>query len=181
MDDARVRPTGITLRLRRSFEAPPKAVYRAWTRPEALRLWWCPVGWLPDEIEMDLRVGGAFRIGMCRESGAQRVSVSGCFLEVRPAARLVYTWQWDGVFDEMPETRVTIEFRATADGTEVALTHENINRMPLCTQHLSAWLAACDRLATIMRRGAPPLPARRYSAATLVPIGQLTPVPPSPQ
>lgn len=167
MDDARAGPSGITLRLQRRFDASPNKVYQAWTRPEALKLWWCPAGWLPAEIEVDLRVGGAFRIGMCRESGTQRVSVFGCFLDVRPAARLVYTWQWDGAFAAMPETRVTIEFRAVEDGTEVALTHEHIAAMPICTQHLSGWLAASGRLHDMLRRGRRPRRALTQSARIL--------------
>ena len=55
MDNAVAAETGTTLRLWHRFEATPERVFAAWTRPEALRLWWCPVGWRPVQIEVDLR------------------------------------------------------------------------------------------------------------------------------
>jgi uncharacterized protein YndB with AHSA1/START domain len=88
-------------------------VFRAWTQPVALREWWCPPGWVAGEIDIDLRVGGAYRIGMSRTGTAGAgVSVSGHFLEVRPPERLVYTWRWEGAFAEMPETLVTLDIES---------------------------------------------------------------------
>jgi len=50
----------------------------------------------------ELQVGGVFRIGIHRQSGALRISVHRRFLEVLQAARLVYSWGWDGAFAECP-------------------------------------------------------------------------------
>jgi len=149
MDNAIAAGTGTTLRLRHRFEASPERVFAAWTRPETLRLWWCPAGWNPAEVEVDLRVGGTYRISMWRESGAQSVAVHGRFLQVQPGTKLVYTWQWDGAFPDMPATRVTVEFRARMGGTELALWQEDL-AMRYCAQHLSGWLAAWDRIARIV-------------------------------
>src|SRR4051794_18776330 len=98
MDDAVTAETGITLRLWHRFEAPPERVFAAWTRPETLRRWWCPAGWHPANVEVELRVGGTYFISMYRESGTQPVAVRGRFLEVHPATKLVYTWRWEGAF-----------------------------------------------------------------------------------
>ena len=146
MDDIAAAGTGTTLRLRHRFAASPEKVFDAWTRPEALRRWWCPAGWLAGEITVDLRVGGTYRLTMRRESGAQILSVFGTFLEVRPAAKLVYTWMWDGAFPDMPETRVTVEFHPVPDGTELVLQQAKLD-LRHCTRHLGGWLGACDRLA----------------------------------
>ena len=145
MDNAVAAETGTTLRLWHRFEATPERVFAAWTRPEALRLWWCPAGWRPVQIEVDLRQGGAYRLSMNREGGAQLVAGHGHFLEIEPARRLVYTWRWDGAFPDMPETIVTVEFRAVTGGTELALRQE-VLELPMCTRLLSGWLAACERL-----------------------------------
>jgi len=137
---------GITLRLRRKFSKPPAKVFEAWTRPEALRRWWCPPGWEPGDITVDVRAGGSYRIGMRRVSDGKQVSIEGQFVKVVPAQELVYTWRWVGVFEQMPETRVTVEFLPVDAGTELVLTHENFPDVPLWQQHRGGWIAACDRM-----------------------------------
>jgi len=149
MDNAIAAGASTTLRLRHRFEASPERVFQAWTRPETLRLWWCPAGWHPAEIAMDLRVGGTYRIAMWRESGAGSVAVHGRFLLIEPNTKLVYTWQWEGAFPDMPATCVTVEFRAHTGGTDLALWQQDL-AMRYCAQHLSGWLAAYDRIAKIV-------------------------------
>ena len=68
------------LTLRRIYDAPPERVFRAWTQPSTLREWWCPPGWIADEIELDLRVGGCYRIRMSRIVDRRLVGVCGQFL-----------------------------------------------------------------------------------------------------
>ena len=149
MDHAVTTGTGTTLRLWRRFEAAPERVFAAWTRPEALRLWWCPAGWVPAEIEVDPRPGGLYRLAMNRENDTQVVAVHGRFLEIVPVRRLVYMWRWHGAFPDMLETIVTVEFRAVTGGTELTLRQEPLE-LPICTRQLSGWLAACVRLAAVL-------------------------------
>jgi uncharacterized protein YndB with AHSA1/START domain len=140
------------IELQRRFRASPERVFRAWTQPVALREWWCPPGWLAGAIEIDLRVGGAYRIAMSRADNADaRVSVGGRFLEVKPPERLVYTWRWEGAFTEMPETLVTLELRGSGDETLLTLLHDNFSELGVRQQHRSGWIAACDRLDRAMR------------------------------
>jgi len=149
MGDDTTFGTGTTLWHRYRFETSIDRVFEAWTQPRALRLWWCPEGWHPTGIEVDLCDGGAWRIAMRRDGTSQHVAVHGRFLEVLPPTRLVYTWRWDGAFSGMPETRVTVDFRAVAGGTEIVLRQEAL-AMPLCTRHLAGWLAACRRLGGLI-------------------------------
>ena len=149
MPEARPKRTGITLQLRRKFQAPREKVFRAWTQPEALKRWWCPPGFAPAEMEVDLRAGGSYRLGMTRPGG-DPVYIKGQFLEVRLPAKLVYTWRWEGAFSGMPETLVTVEFLEVARETEVVLTHENLPDVALWHQHRAGWIAACDRMELIL-------------------------------
>ena len=96
-----------------------------------------------------MRAGGAYRIGMCRRSGGAVVYVSGSFLEIRRPERLVYSWKWENAFEQMPETRVTVEFAPAGVGTILVLSHEYLPEIPVCLQHRSGWLAALDRLNLI--------------------------------
>ena len=138
--------TGIAFRLRRRFAVPRENVFRAWTDPAVLNRWWCPPGWAPAEIEVDLRVGGAYRIGMRKGESDPPVYVYGSFLEVQIPERLVYTWHWENAFEQMPQTRVTVEFMESSGTTEVVLIHENLPEIAFCLRHRNGWMAAWERL-----------------------------------
>ena len=137
---------GISLRLHRRLSKPREAIFRAWTTPELLRRWWCPAGWVPAEIEVDLRVGGAYRLGMRRVDGGGLVYVHGHFLEVCAPEKLIYSWKWENVFEQMPETKVTVRFTESAGETELELTHEPLPEIPICLRHRSGWIEAWRRL-----------------------------------
>jgi uncharacterized protein YndB with AHSA1/START domain len=141
----------IGFEIRRCFRSPRDAVFRAWTQPDALKRWWCPSGWVPEAIALDVRAGGVYRIGMRHPESDRRVAVAGRFLEVRPPERLKFTWRWEGAFPATPETIVTIEFREFAGGTELTLRHENFVDPSLGHQHRSGWVMACERLDRAMR------------------------------
>ena len=141
-----------SLTIRRTFPARRERVFRAWTNPAALRQWSCPEGFTLTAAEVDLRVGGAFRLAM-QPAGGDAPSVAyGTYREVTPPARLVYTWRWEG--NEMPETLVTVEFRDLGGETEVVLLHERFRTPDLRDQHNGGWSSILDKLA----RALPTLP-----------------------
>jgi uncharacterized protein YndB with AHSA1/START domain len=146
MHDGVAAGSEFTLRLRHRFETTRERVFAAWTNPEALKRWWCPPGWHPLGIEVNLREGGRYRFSMQRESGAQVITAHGVFLTVEAPSRLVYTWIWDGVFPDMPVTKVTVDFRTVGGGTELELRQEGLS-LVVCAQHLSGWMDAFERLS----------------------------------
>ena len=143
-------PAGLGFELQRRFRARPERVFRAWTLPAALREWWCPTGFVAGDIEIDLRVGGGYRIAMVRTADGGRVAVSGRFHVVEPPHRLVYSWRWEGAFANMPETHVTLVLAACSEGTLLTLRHEKFTDSALRQQHRSGWMAACDRLDRVV-------------------------------
>jgi len=60
--DPTVSRMELTLVVRRTIGASPERVFDAWTKPERLRLWWGPRGVTCTAAEVDLRVGGRYRI-----------------------------------------------------------------------------------------------------------------------
>lgn len=98
-------------------------------------------------MRVDLREGGTYTLSMQRISDGQVVTAHGIFQEVIVPSRLVYTWNWDGAFPDMPQTRVTVEFRAASDGTEVSLCQDDLS-MRVCGSHLTGWMKALNRLET---------------------------------
>ena len=150
MADSVSAPPRVAIRAQRRFAAPREKVFRAWTEPDALKRWWCPPGWTAADIEVDLRVGGAYRIGMRRIADNTQVYVYGTFLEVRWPEQLVYTWRWDGAFEALPETKVTVEFLDVKGSTKLVLTHESFPELAVRQQHLVGWVTACDRMERIL-------------------------------
>jgi uncharacterized protein YndB with AHSA1/START domain len=143
-------PPGITLRLSRRFSRSPEVVFRAWTNPDIIRRWWSPAGWTPAEMEVDLRVGGNYRLGMRRNEGGDTVYVHGRFLEVCAPQRLIYTWKWEHAFEQMPETQVTVSFIESEGGTELELIHEPLPEISICLRVRAGWLDACQRLKKVL-------------------------------
>ncbi|MEJ2665952.1 MAG: SRPBCC family protein [Deinococcales bacterium] len=93
------------------IQAPPSAVWRWLETPEALRQWLSP------DLEIDLRIGGAFRF----TNGDARIS--GTVLEIVPEGALVLSWFEEGG-DWVHPARLLIELVATAAGTRVTLSHD---------------------------------------------------------
>ncbi|MDM0114082.1 SRPBCC family protein [Variovorax sp. J22R133] len=74
----------------RILRAPRAALWRAWTDPALLKEWWCPKPWTTEVREFDLRAGGGFYTFMRGPDGGTSDN-PGCFLEVVPQERIVFT------------------------------------------------------------------------------------------
>ena len=80
----------LDLVLERVIDVPPQLVWAAWTTPAHIRHWFVPKPWSITDCEVDLRPGGVFRTTM-RSPEGQEFPNNGCFLEVIPNQRLVFT------------------------------------------------------------------------------------------
>ncbi|WP_296679562.1 SRPBCC domain-containing protein [Novosphingobium sp.] len=77
----------------RMVDAPPAAVYAAWSRAELFRKWWVPQS-LPMKLlscEMDVRTGGAYRLEFGHPDFDQPMAFFGTYLDVEPGKRMVWT------------------------------------------------------------------------------------------
>lgn len=137
----------IGLQLKRRFEAEREKVFQAWTEPEALKRWFGPPGYEATLVEMDLRVGGRYRVGMKKLPDGEVFYTHGIYREVRPPARLVYTWAWERSDMDVGETLVTVEFLDQGAQTEVVLTHNLFPNDEGRDKHLQGWQGCLDRLA----------------------------------
>ena len=80
----------LDLVLERIVDVSPDLVWAAWTEPEHLKHWFTPVPWQTVDCEIDLRPGGMFRTVMRSPEGQEFPDV-GCYLEIIPNERLVWT------------------------------------------------------------------------------------------
>lgn len=135
-----------SLRLERSYDASPQDVFNAWTNPEVLRRWWAvdPEGSTPI-AEVDLRVGGRYRLSMEDPSGTKH-TVGGEYREVSPPDRLVYSWCWEQDNGSGHVSTVTVEFQADGEGTNLVLEHTGLASVESRDQHAHGWNACLDIL-----------------------------------
>jgi uncharacterized protein YndB with AHSA1/START domain len=105
----------------RTFNAPARIVFDAWTRPELLKRWWAPKSYGVSlfECESDLRVGGTYRYAFGRDPKNPEV-FSGRYLEVKPPSRLVLTQVYERMSDA-GEAVVTATFEESQGRTRLTL------------------------------------------------------------
>ncbi len=80
----------LDLSLTRIVDVPRSMIWRAWTEPKLLMPWFCPLPWKTIDCEIDLRPGGIFRTTMQSPEGTDFPNM-GCYLEVHPNEKLVWT------------------------------------------------------------------------------------------
>lgn len=57
--------------LARVLDAPPEAVFDAWTDPAQITVWFGPEGWTIETHEIDIREGGVWRFDMVAPDGTR--------------------------------------------------------------------------------------------------------------
>lgn len=141
------------IEVRRLVRATPARVFAAWTESSQICAWWGPVGVTCPAAEVDLRVGGTYRIGNQLPDGMV-VWATGRFQRVDPPHELIYTWR----FDPGPEIEslVTVRFEAVEDGTEIVLRHEGILDQSIRDEHARGWHGCLDGLVTYLSSAEPP-------------------------
>jgi len=94
----------------RTFDAPARLVFEAWSRPELFKKWWVPrsMGMTLRSCEMDVRTGGKYRL-VFGDDPANAMAFFGNYLEVVPDKRIVWTNEESG--DAGSVTTVTFEER----------------------------------------------------------------------
>src|SRR5262249_40069745 len=104
----------------RTFDAPARLVFEAWTRPELFQKWWLPksMGMVLHSCEMDVRPGGKYRLAISH-GGSTPGEFFGRYLEVTPPSRIV--WTNDEAGDAGPVSTVTFEEK---DGQTLLVMHE---------------------------------------------------------
>ncbi len=133
-----------SLTLVRRIKARPAIVFDALTTPEGIRHWWGPDDGPVLVAESDARIGGRFKVRFRKLDGVEHES-TGEYLEVRRPERLVMSWRWKDREDP-GESRVEIDLRPIAEGTELTLTHSRLHDEDARRGHEQGWIGALDKL-----------------------------------
>lgn len=158
----------LDLTFTRDVDVPRALVWRAWTEPELLKPWFCPLPWKTIDCEIDLRPGGAFRTVMQSPEG-QEFPNAGCYLEVVPQTRLVWTNALlPGYRPSLPSATcgsddahfmftAMIELADHAGGTRYSATVIHADEAG-CKKHEAmgfegGWGSALDQLVAMIKKG----------------------------
>lgn len=152
----------------RIVDVPRSLVWRAWTEPELLKPWFCPLPWKTIDCEIDLRPGGIFRTTMQSPEG-QEFPNSGCYLEIIPQTKLVWTNALlPGFRPSLPAATcgsddanfmftAMIELADHASGTRYSATVIHADEAG-CKKHEAmgfegGWGTAFDQLVALLKKG----------------------------
>jgi uncharacterized protein YndB with AHSA1/START domain len=141
------------IRLERRLRAPPERVFAAWRDPRDLEQWaWGTIG-RDCRAAADFRVGGALSVSTLRKDGA-RWTMSGVYVEIVPARRIVHTLAWDAPMGYEPaDERITAEFVPTDGGTSLVFQHDGALSPESFATHREGWEDVLAALARVVESG----------------------------
>jgi uncharacterized protein YndB with AHSA1/START domain len=152
MSDPAVNPVTV-LEMNRTIRTSREKVFEAWTNPAQLQKWFAvSEGFTTPIAEVDLKVGGRYRLGMKAPGDNPLLVVSGVYQEIVPHERLMFTWRWESGERDEPETLVTVEFQEHEGVTNVMLKHELFSDVAQRDKHGEGWAGCFDGLERLINR-----------------------------
>jgi uncharacterized protein YndB with AHSA1/START domain len=131
----------------RLIDAPRRLVFRAWTLSEHIARWWGPQGFVTVHCQMDIRVGGAYRVGMRSPQGTLHWK-RGIYREIREPERIVFTFAWEDVHGNPgDELLTTVIFAEEGAKTRLTLRQSGFKATAGRDAHLTGWTSCLQRFA----------------------------------
>ena len=135
--------------LQRVIKATPEKVYRAFTEKNAISSWLPPYGFLCTVQEMDVKVGGTYKMTFHNFSTGNGHSFGGKYLEIKPNEFLKYT----DIFDDpnLPgEMTTSVWFKKVLVGTEIKIVQDGIpSAIPVEMCYLG-WQESLEKLTKLI-------------------------------
>ncbi len=145
-----VDSSGLVLHMRRGLPAPRARVFQELSDPAELAKWWGPRGFSAPSVELDLRIGGSYRIAMQPPDG-DLFYLSGEFRTVEPPAELSYSFRWEDPDPDDRETVVTLKLMDLTEFTELSVTQGSFATEARRALHDEGWTDSLDRLEAVLR------------------------------
>jgi uncharacterized protein YndB with AHSA1/START domain len=142
--------------INRVFDAPRALVFKAWTDPKHLKVWWGPKGFTNPICEVDARVGGAWRIVMRSPDGIEH-PCGGVYREIVEPERLVFTnIAADNEGNPVLDGLTTILFAEHGGKTKLTLQTRAVAVVAHAAAYLAGmetgWTQSLERLAEELAR-----------------------------
>lgn len=141
-----------SLEVSRVIRATPERVFAAWTDPALIVKWWGAGDVRCTEAEMDLRVGGTYRIANQTPDGSTQW-ITGAFNRVDRPHRLSYTWAMEPTGADTQFSQVDVTFDAVDEATLVTVQQTQIATPSAREVHLHGWIGCLDGLERVLNAG----------------------------
>jgi uncharacterized protein YndB with AHSA1/START domain len=137
------------LQVRRTFSVSRQKAFAAWTTADILMEWFDPGGNPMTGVEVDLRVGGRFRLTAADPDG-NPIHMVGEYQEISPPSKLVFTWSFETADGSIafPYSTVRLDFLEAPDGTEIVLTHTGLPSKDSRDGHRAGWMIGFNQFET---------------------------------
>lgn len=134
--------------LHRVLKASPEKVYRAFTEANALASWLPPYGFLCTVHEINVKVGGSYKMSFQNFSTGNSHSFGGEYLEIKPNEFIKYTDKFDD--PNLPgEMTTSVWLKKVLPGTEIKIVQEGIpSAIPVEMCYLG-WQESLEKLAKL--------------------------------
>ena len=137
-----------SITLVRRIKARPSIVFDALTTADGIAAWWGPEEVPVVRVEIDARVGGAYRVRFRTLDGREHEAY-GTFLELAAPRRIVMSWHYalGGEADEHGRTsRIEIDLVPFDGGTDLRFTHADLASDASELSHAWGWTGSLDKL-----------------------------------
>ena len=135
--------------LHRVIKASPEKVYRACTEANAIAAWLPPYGFLCTVHEMNVQVGGIFKMSFHNFSTGNTHSFGGKYIEVKANEFLKYTDTFDD--PNLPgEMTTSVWLKKVLVGTEIKILQEDIPAMIPVEMCYLGWQQSLEKLAKLV-------------------------------
>ena len=151
------------LEITRIFDAPRELVWKTWTEPERLMLWWGAKDITSPACKIDFRVGGKYHICMRMPDG-QNVWSTGVYKEIVPLERIVCTdsfadadgnvvsGTYYGLEEDFPlELLMIVTFEDLDGKTKMILRHHGLPTGEMAEMTEQSWNQSFDKLAESLK------------------------------
>jgi len=143
-----------TVRLHRVLRAPAGRIYNAFTDKSALERWLPPYGFTGTVHEIDVRVGGGYRMSFTNFGTGNSHSFTVKYVELVPCEHIRHTDRLDD--ENLPgEMMVSIDLKTVSCGTDVSIVQEGI---PSVIPEEMCYLGWQESLAQLARLVEPDMP-----------------------
>ena len=141
--------SGRSVTLHRVLKAAPEKVYRAFTQADALSSWLPPYGFICIVHNMDVKVGGNYKMSFINFSTGNGHSFGGTYLELKPSEFLQYTDKFDN--PHLPGEMVTsVWLKKVSCDTELKVIQEGIPAAIPTEMCYLGWQESLEKLAKLV-------------------------------
>lgn len=140
--------------LHRVIKASPEKVYRAFTDAAAIASWLPPYGFVCTVQQMDVKVGGTYKMTFYNFTTGSAQPFGGEYLEIKPNEFLKYQDRFDD--PSLPGTMsYTVWFEKTIAGTDLKILHEGIPAAIPAEMCYLGWQDSLDKLIKLVEPDIP--------------------------